>query len=101
MHLVFAIIFCKTVCLLQVFLLANQLFQGEEEARQQLSELLEHRDPLQPLHEQEKEQMWAMRFDISTSFRNSLPRLLSCLRWNVHADVAQVSMVAILEYVRM
>lgn len=62
----------------------------EEDAGMHLRELLDNRDPLQAFHEQEKEQIWAMRLDVSTNYRESLPKLLSCVRWNCHSDVAQV-----------
>ncbi|XP_067951627.1 phosphatidylinositol 4,5-bisphosphate 3-kinase catalytic subunit delta isoform-like isoform X2 [Watersipora subatra] len=62
----------------------------EEDAGMYLRELLDNRDPLQAFHEQEKEQIWAMRLDVSTNYRESLPKLLSCVRWNCHSDVAQM-----------
>ena len=64
--------------------------QTEDEAKLQLHELLDNRDPLQPFHENEKEQIWGMRVDIRDQYTNSLPKLLTCVRWNSHDDVAQV-----------
>lgn len=57
--------------------------------RDALSSLLQ-RDPLQTFHEQEKEIIWQSREDIRYEFPECLPKLLSCLRWNAHTDVAQM-----------
>ncbi|KAK2184803.1 hypothetical protein NP493_252g03001 [Ridgeia piscesae] len=48
------------------------------------------RDPLSTLHEQEKEMVWRLRYECQFHFPQSLPKLISCMQWNKHLDVAQV-----------
>lgn len=58
----------------------------------QLRQMLE-RDPLTPLHEQEIEQIWRLRCECHYFFPSSLPKLLDCVHWNNHVEVAQVYML--------
>ena len=58
------------------------------------------RDPLDLLHEHEKEMIWNLRYECNFHFRKSLPKLLSCVRWNNHVDVAQVGKARNLHYIR-
>ncbi|KAI0229642.1 Phosphatidylinositol 4,5-bisphosphate 3-kinase catalytic subunit beta [Lamellibrachia satsuma] len=48
------------------------------------------RDPLSALHEQEKEMVWNLRYECQYHFPQSLPKLVSCMWWNKHLDVAQM-----------
>ena len=52
--------------------------------------MMVERDPLSALHEQEKEMVWNLRYECQYHFPQSLPKLISCMRWNSHSDVAQV-----------
>ena len=48
------------------------------------------RDPLTPLHEQEIEMIWLLRYECQFHYPSSLPKLLSCVQWNNYVDVAKV-----------
>ena len=48
------------------------------------------RDPLSPLHEQEIEMIWLLRYECQFHYPSSLPKLLSCVQWNNYVDVAKV-----------
>ena len=45
-------------------------------------------DPLQTLHEQEKELIWRLRYECQYHFPHCLARLLLCIQWNDHVHVA-------------
>lgn len=46
-------------------------------------------DPLAPLHEQDRQLLWFLRFDCQ-GLPHALPKLLLSLRWADHRDVAQM-----------
>uniref|UniRef100_T1ISF0 phosphatidylinositol 3-kinase n=1 Tax=Strigamia maritima TaxID=126957 RepID=T1ISF0_STRMM len=48
------------------------------------------RDPLHQMHEQDKELLWYLRHDCRYHLPHSLPKLLSCVKWNEHKDIAQM-----------
>ena len=48
------------------------------------------KEPLEPLSEQENEDLWAARQDCRDHIPHSLPRLLTCVRWSDKDCVAQV-----------
>lgn len=48
------------------------------------------RDSLTTMLEQEKEMMWNLRYECRYHFPHSLPKLLRCVQWNKHTDVAQM-----------
>ena len=60
-----------------------------EKHLEQLRVMVE-RDPLSPLHEQEIEMIWLLRYECQFHYPSSLPKLLSCVQWNNYVDVAQV-----------
>ena len=70
-----------------------QLDRNNEAQRIHLDDLekIIEKDPLTPLHEQEKDMVWRLRNECQFYFPESLPRLLMCVKWNNHVDVAQVS----------
>ena len=49
------------------------------------------RDPMHDLHEQDKETIWKLRHECREHFPQSLPKVLTCVKWNNHIDVAVVS----------
>ncbi|XP_046678812.1 phosphatidylinositol 4,5-bisphosphate 3-kinase catalytic subunit delta isoform [Homalodisca vitripennis] len=48
------------------------------------------RDPLHEMHEQERKVIWSLRDDLVTLVPKLLPKLLDCVEWNDHREVAQV-----------
>ena len=52
--------------------------------------LMIDRDPLHQLHEQDKELIWLLKYECQYHFPESLPKLISCVQWNNHIDIAQV-----------
>ena len=54
-----------------------------------LQEMIE-KDPLHEYHEQDKEVIWKLRNECCYHFPQSLPKLLTCLRWDNHINVAIV-----------
>lgn len=56
---------------------------------EQLRQICE-RDPLHQMHEQEKELLWFLKQDCQYHLPHSLPKLLHCVKWNDHKDVAQM-----------
>ncbi|XP_015181948.1 PREDICTED: phosphatidylinositol 4,5-bisphosphate 3-kinase catalytic subunit delta isoform [Polistes dominula] len=60
---------------------------------QQLEQLrsLADRDPLHELHEQEKKIMWALRHHCLHEIPTVLAKLLQCVEWNDHREVAEAT----------
>ncbi|KAF7404673.1 hypothetical protein HZH66_003579 [Vespula vulgaris] len=60
---------------------------------QQLEQLrsLADRDPLHELHEQEKKTMWALRHHCLHEIPTVLAKLLQCVEWNDHKEVAEAT----------
>ena len=56
----------------------------------ELQKMIE-RDPMHDHHEQEKEMIWQLRHECREHFPQSLPKLLTCVHWDNHVDVAIVS----------
>ena len=72
-----------------------QLPLEKEKHLEQLRLMIE-RDPLTPLHEQEIEMIWLLRYECQFHYPSSLPKLLNCVQWNNYIDVAQVSYHALI-----
>ncbi|CAG5109135.1 5-bisphosphate 3-kinase catalytic subunit beta isoform (Mus musculus) [Cotesia congregata] len=64
--------------------------EANEQQWEQLK-LLADRYPLHELHEQEKKTMWALRRQCLTKMPNLLPKLLQCVEWNDHREVAEAT----------
>jgi len=60
-----------------------------KEHLRKLQEMIE-KDPLHDHHEQDKEVIWKLRHECLVHFPQSLPKLLTCLRWDNHINVAIV-----------
>lgn len=60
---------------------------------QQLEQLrsLADRDPLHELHEQERKTMWALRHHCLHEIPTVLAKLLQCVEWNDHREVAEAT----------
>ncbi|CAH1772431.1 unnamed protein product [Owenia fusiformis] len=65
------------------------LIETNDQAKEQLR-LMIAKDPLEQLCEQEKETVWSLRYECHYHFPESLPKLLSCVKWNSHVDVAKM-----------
>ncbi|KAH0946844.1 hypothetical protein HN011_008570 [Eciton burchellii] len=65
----------------------------ESDVSQQLEQLrlLADRDPLHELHEQEKKTMWALRHHCLREIPTLLAKLLQCVEWNDHREVAEAT----------
>ena len=61
----------------------------KEKHLEQLRVMVE-RDPLTPLHEQEIEMIWLLRYECQFHYPSSLPKLITCVQWNNYVDVVQV-----------
>ena len=55
-------------------------------------------DPLHVLHEQEKELIWRLRNECKLHFPHCLSRLLSCIEWNDHIQVALMQVGILYDY---
>ena len=60
--------------------------------QEQINELraMVEKDPLEPLSEQERYDLWLARQDCRDMLPQALPRLLKCVHWNMKDEVAQV-----------
>ncbi|XP_074654318.1 phosphatidylinositol 4,5-bisphosphate 3-kinase catalytic subunit delta isoform-like [Tubulanus polymorphus] len=67
----------------------DQQTDWNESTYNQLKEALSQ-DPLQTLHQQDMQTIWKCRLECREYFPHALPRLLSCVQWNKHTDVAQM-----------
>ncbi|XP_034936238.1 phosphatidylinositol 4,5-bisphosphate 3-kinase catalytic subunit delta isoform-like [Chelonus insularis] len=67
--------------------------QESEMSKQQLEQLklLADRDPLHELHEQEKKTIWALRRHCLREIPSLLSKLLQCVEWNDHEEVAEAT----------
>ncbi|XP_036147909.1 phosphatidylinositol 4,5-bisphosphate 3-kinase catalytic subunit beta isoform [Monomorium pharaonis] len=65
----------------------------ESDISQQLEQLrlLADRDPLHELHEQEKKTMWTLRHHCLREIPTLLAKLLQCVEWNDHREVAEAT----------
>lgn len=65
----------------------------ESDVSQQLEQLrlLADRDPLHELHEQEKKTMWMLRHHCLREIPTLLAKLLQCVEWNDHREVAEAT----------
>ncbi|XP_014479292.1 PREDICTED: phosphatidylinositol 4,5-bisphosphate 3-kinase catalytic subunit delta isoform [Dinoponera quadriceps] len=63
----------------------------DDVSQQQLEQLrlLADRDPLHELHEQEKKNMWSLRHHCLREIPTLLAKLLQCVEWNDHREVAE------------
>lgn len=52
--------------------------------------LMAERDPLHEMHEQERKLFWSLRYDLVAHVPNLLPKLLDCVEWNDHREVAEM-----------
>ncbi|XP_076049000.1 phosphatidylinositol 4,5-bisphosphate 3-kinase catalytic subunit delta isoform-like [Oratosquilla oratoria] len=52
--------------------------------------LIADRDPLTEIHEQEKKSLWALRRYCQKNLPHVLPKLLQCVEWNNHLQVAEM-----------
>ena len=48
------------------------------------------RDPLHEMHEGERRFLWSMRSQIAHQMPNLLPKLLLCIEWNDHKEIAEM-----------
>ena len=48
------------------------------------------RDPLHEMHEQERKLFWSLRYDLVSHVPTLLPKLLDCVEWNDHREVAEI-----------
>ena len=87
--------YCEFKCYNSLFLTSQSPSPHRE--GYDLPALLEivERDPLSEISEQEKELLWAMRHQC-LSIPDSLPKLLSAVRWSSRDQVAQVSILQML-----
>ncbi|XP_072175298.1 phosphatidylinositol 4,5-bisphosphate 3-kinase catalytic subunit beta isoform-like [Diadema setosum] len=65
-------------------------FQAPSEESMQLLRQIVEKDPLEPLSEQEREDLWEARQDCRDTLPHALPRLLKCVHWNHKDEVAQM-----------
>lgn len=52
--------------------------------------LMAERDPLHEMHEQERKLFWSLRYDLVSHVPTLLPKLLDCVEWNDHREVAEI-----------
>ncbi|RZF40704.1 hypothetical protein LSTR_LSTR007995 [Laodelphax striatellus] len=52
--------------------------------------LAAERDPLQEMHEQERKTIWSLRYELVMLVPSLLPKLLDCVEWNDHTEVAEM-----------
>ncbi|XP_064642151.1 phosphatidylinositol 4,5-bisphosphate 3-kinase catalytic subunit beta isoform-like [Lineus longissimus] len=71
------------------------VFNNADELDMERLILILETDPLTPMCEQEKKLVWKMRYECQYQYPQSLPRLLTCVQWNNHNDVA--TMMALLQ----
>ncbi|XP_030842482.1 phosphatidylinositol 4,5-bisphosphate 3-kinase catalytic subunit beta isoform [Strongylocentrotus purpuratus] len=67
----------------------NPFETPSEQALEELRQIVE-KDPLEPLSEQEREDLWLARQDCRDQLPHALPRLLKCVHWNHRDEVAQM-----------
>ncbi|KAK0174893.1 hypothetical protein PV327_010608 [Microctonus hyperodae] len=71
----------------------DEINQESEMNKQQLEQLklLADRNPLHELHEQEKKTMWTLRQHCLHEIPSLLGKLLHCVEWNDHREVAEAT----------
>lgn len=65
------------------------LVKGGKQHRQKIEEIIK-RDSLASMFEEDKELLWKLRAECCHDYPNSLPKLLQCVKWHSHEDVAQI-----------
>lgn len=75
----------------QIMDVANNEFGIDINQQIEQLKLLAERDPLDELHEQEKKTMWTLRHIILREIPTLLSKLLHCVEWNDHREVAEAT----------
>ena len=65
------------------------LNEAQKQHLQELKKIID-KDPLTVLCEQDKDLVWRLRYECNYHYPESLPKLLNCVKWNNHKDVAKV-----------
>ena len=60
--------------------------------------LKRHHVALEDLHEQDKEDIWNMRYECRDRRPNALPLVLKSVNWQNHVDVAKVRIEAYIQH---
>lgn len=79
---------CAASCVKEQGSSAHGIGHASKSHREQLRQIAEQ-DPLAPVHEQDKQLLWFLRYDC-LELPHSLPKLLLSLRWGQHQDVAMM-----------
>ncbi|KAL1454700.1 hypothetical protein MTO96_043707, partial [Rhipicephalus appendiculatus] len=79
---------CAASCVKEQGTSAHGIGHASKSHREQLRQIAEQ-DPLAPVHEQDKQLLWFLRYDC-LELPHSLPKLLLSLRWGQHQDVAMM-----------
>lgn len=77
---------CAASCVKEKSASLHGIGHASKSHREQLRQIAEQ-DPLAPVHEQDKQLMWFLRYDC-LELPHSLPKLLLSLHWGQHRDVA-------------
>ncbi|KAL3181548.1 hypothetical protein MRX96_040708 [Rhipicephalus microplus] len=79
---------CAASCVKEQGSSAHGIGHASKSHREQLRQIAEQ-DPLAPVHEQDKQLLWFLRYDC-LELPHSLPKLLLSLHWGQHQDVAMM-----------
>lgn len=79
---------CAASCVKEQGSSVHGIGHASKSHREQLRQIAEQ-DPLAPVHEQDKQLLWFLRYDC-LELPHSLPKLLLSLRWGHHQDVAMM-----------
>lgn len=77
---------CAASCVKEKSTYLQGIGHASKSHREQLRQIAEQ-DPLAPLHEQDRQLLWFLRYDC-LELPHVLPKLLLSLRWGDHCDVA-------------